>query len=129
MKMLHTHLMNWTAKLHVALWLGFASMMSRAQSNSGGPLLPTIGPAGTVDANTDPGSLAVTVFKWAGGIVIWLAVAWFGLLMFGSVIKAANEARGGDSSWAEAGKSMLGNVLMFVFFLTVALWYTAAFLT
>jgi hypothetical protein len=92
------------------------------------PGLPSIGPNQGVTAESDPADILVTVFQWAGGVAIWLAVAWFGLQMFGDVIKAANEARAGDSTWAEAAKSMVGNVLVFVLFLGLAVWYSAAFL-
>ncbi len=90
--------------------------------------LPQVGAAEGVTADTDPLDFFVVLFKYVGAVAIWLAVAWFGMLMFGSVIKAANEARGGDVSWMEAGKSMLGNVIIFILFLGIAIWYSAAFL-
>ena len=95
---------------------------------SAAPPLPTIPGAATPTATTDPIDIVIDVFKYVGAAMIWLAVAWFGLQMFWAVIKATNEARGGEASWMEAGKSMVGNIMMFVLFLAVAVWYTAAFL-
>ncbi len=112
-------------QLSHTLLLLTASIQCAAQTN---PTLPKIGPGAGVDASTDPVSIPILIFKVVGGVAIWLAVAWFGLQMFWAVIKAANEARGGESSWMEAGKSMLGNVMIFVFFLAMALWFSAAFL-
>jgi len=112
-------------KAYVFIVLGLISMNVSAAA----PVLPKIGPAADVTAESDPTNIIVTVFKYVGGIMVWLAVAWFGLQMFWAVIKAVNEARGGDSSWMEAGKSMVGNVMIFILFLAIALWYSAAFLS
>ncbi len=125
MKNSRSNFQNIALKAQVSTLLLFASSNLLAAA----PRLPTIGPKNDIDANTDPADIMVEIFQWAGGIVVWLAVAWFGLQMFGQVLKAANDARGGESSWMEAGKSMVGNVLMFVFFLAIAVWYTAAFLS
>ena len=111
---------------HIIL-LSAVSLQVSAQSNNGYSL-PQVGAAEGVTADTDPLDFFVVLFKYVGAVAIWLAVAWFGMLMFGSVIKAANEARGGDVSWMEAGKSMLGNVIVFILFLGIAIWYSAAFL-
>ncbi|MAZ86580.1 MAG: hypothetical protein CL693_02955, partial [Cellvibrionaceae bacterium] len=94
---------------HIIL-LSAVSLQVAAQSNDNYSL-PKIGAAENVTAESDPLNYFVVLFKIVGAVVLWLAVAWFGMLMFGSVIKAANEARGGDVSWMEAGKSMLGNVI------------------
>ncbi len=111
---------------HIIL-LSAVSLQVAAQSNDNYSL-PKIGAAENVTAESDPLDYFVVLFKIVGAVVLWLAVAWFGMLMFGSVIKAANEARGGDVSWMEAGKSMLGNVIIFILFLGIAIWYSAAFL-
>ncbi len=108
-----------------ALLLSVISVQVAAQNEYS---LPSVGAADNVDASTDPIDFIVSIFKVVGAAVLWIAVAWFGLMMFGAVIKAANEARGGESSWMEAGKSMLGNVVIFIVFLGIAIWYSAAFL-
>ena len=112
-------------KLAGSFLLFAVSAKVAAQSNYS---LPQVGAAEDVTADTDPLEFFVVLFKYVGAVAIWLAVAWFGMLMFGSVIKAANDARGGDVSWMEAGKSMLGNVIICILFLGIAIWYSAAFL-
>ncbi len=125
MKILSQIVSRCCRKLADSVLLFAVSVKVAAQSNYS---LPQVGAAEDVTADTDPLDFFVVLFKYVGAVAIWLAVAWFGMLMFGSVIKAANEARGGDVSWMEAGKSMLGNVIIFILFLGIAIWYSAAFL-
>lgn len=125
MKILSQIVSQCCRKLADSVLLFAVSVKVAAQSNYS---LPQVGAAEDVTADTDPLDFFVVLFKYVGAVAIWLAVAWFGMLMFGSVIKAANEARGGDVSWMEAGKSMLGNVIIFILFLGIAIWYSAAFL-
>jgi len=112
-------------KMHVFIVIGLLSM----NTNGAAPALPNFGGVTQPTADSDPIDVVIAVFKYVGAAMVWIAVAWFGLQLFWAVIKAANEARGGDASWMEAGKAMVGNVVMFVLFLAIAIWYTAAFLS